>query len=280
MRSIKVQTIERAIERLCLKANFYLRPDVVTGLKRALRIETSPLGKEILKMIIENQVIACREKIPLCQDTGMVVVFLEIGQGVKITGGNFEKAVNRGVSRAYLKGYLRSSIVRDPLIRINTGDNTPAVIHTRIVPGSRIKIYVAPKGFGSENAGSLHMFKPTAAQNEIIDYMVAAVARAGGGACPPFILGIGIGGTMEKASLLSKEALLRPIDRPNPERHLARLERKILEKINGLGLGPMGLGGKVTALGVNILTFPTHLAGLPVALTIACHSLRGGEIVL
>lgn len=280
MRNITVRIIEEAIERLCLKANFYLRPDVVASLKKALRIETSPIGREILKMIIENQAIACRDKIPLCQDTGMVMVFMEIGQGVKITGGSLEKAVDRGVRRAYRKGYLRSSIVRDPLIRINTGDNTPAVIHTRIVPGSKIKIHVAPKGFGSENVSSLNMLRPTATRDEIIAVILAAVEKAGGKACPPFILGIGLGGTMEKACLLSKEALLRPIDRPNPKRPLAVLERKILKKVNNLGLGPMGLGGKITALGVNISTFPTHIAGLPVAVTIACHSLRGGKIIL
>lgn len=280
MSVVKVQTIQRAVEKLCLKANFYLRPDVVRALKKALKIETSARGKEILRMILKNQVIACREKIPLCQDTGMVTVFLEIGQEVRLKGGNLESAINRGVAHAYTKGYLRSSIVRDPLRRINTGDNTPAVLHTKIVPGSRIKIYVAPKGFGSENMSSLKMFRPTTSEEEIIDYVVEVAEKAGGKACPPFVLGIGMGGTMEKACLLSKEALLRPIDKPHPRRHIAKLEKEILEKVNHLGLGPMGLAGKVTALGVNILTFPTHIAGLPVAVTLACHSLRGGKIVL
>jgi len=275
-----VRKIEKAVEGLCLKANFYLRPDVVQALKHALKIETSSTGKEILKILIENQSIARRQILPLCQDTGMVIVFLEIGQGVRIKGGSIEKAVNRGVARAYRRGNLRASVVKDPLIRINTGDNTPVVIHTKIVPGARIKIYVAPKGFGSENMSSISMLKPTATQDEIIDYILDVVKKAGGKACPPIILGIGIGGTMEKAGILSKEALLRPIDRSNPKKHLMRLEREILKRVNSLGLGPMGLGGKVTCLGVNILAYATHIAGLPVAVSLSCHALRGGKIVL
>jgi len=275
-----VSKIEKAVEGLCLKANFYLRPDVVRALNHALKIETSSTGKEILQILIENQAIARREMLPICQDTGMVVVFLEIGQGVSLKGGSIEKAINRGVVRAYRKGNLRSSVVNDPLIRINTRNNTPAVIHTKIVPGSRIKIYVAPKGFGSENMSSISMLKPTAIQDEIIEHILDVVKKAGGKACPPLVLGIGIGGTMEKAGILSKEALLRPIDRPNKRRHLMKLERDILKRVNGLGLGPMGLGGKVTCLGVNILAYPTHIAGLPVAVTLSCHALRGGKIVL
>ena len=275
-----IKKIEKAVERLCLKANFYLRKDVLQALNRALKQETSLTGKEILKILIENEAIARKEKIPLCQDTGMVIVFLEIGQGVSLKGGNIEKAVNRGVSRAYRKGYLRCSVVRDPLIRINTKTNTPAVIHTKIVPGSKIKIHVAPKGFGSENMSGAAMLKPTASQDEIIDYILDVVKKAGGKACPPLILGIGIGGTMEKAAILSKEALLRSIDTLNPKQHLARLERKILKNVNALGIGPMGLGGKTTCLGVNILAYPTHIAGLPIAITICCHSLRGGKAVL
>lgn len=275
-----VRKIEKAVEQLCLKANFYLRKDVVQALKHALKIESSSTGKEILKILIENQAIARRQILPLCQDTGMVIVFLEIGQGVRIKGGSIEKAVNRGAARAYRRGSFRASVVKDPLIRINTGNNTPVVIHTKIVPGARIKIYVAPKGFGSENMSSISMLKPTATQDEIIDYIVDVVKKAGGKACPPLILGIGIGGTMEKAGILSKEALLRPIDRSNPKKHLMKLEREILKRVNGLGLGPMGLGGKVTCLGVNILAYPTHIAGLPVAVSLSCHALRGGKIVL
>ena len=275
-----IKKIEKAVERLCLKANFYLRKDVLQALNRALKQETSLTGKEILKILIENEAIARKEKIPLCQDTGMVVVFLEIGQGVSFKGGNIEKAVNRGVSRAYRKGYLRCSVVRDPLIRINTKTNTPAVIHTKIVPGSKIKIHVAPKGFGSENMSGVAMLKPTASQDEIIDYILDVVKKAGGKACPPLVLGIGIGGTMEKAAILSKEALLRSIDTLNPKQHLARLEKKILKNVNALNIGPMGLGGKTTCLGVNILAYPTHIAGLPIAITICCHSLRGGKAVL
>ncbi|NQU73913.1 MAG: fumarate hydratase [Candidatus Omnitrophica bacterium] len=277
---MNVKQIEKAVEQLCLKANFYLRKDVVQALKHALKIESSSTGKEILKILIENQAIARRQILPLCQDTGMVIVFLEIGQGVRIKGGSIEKAVNRGVARAYRRGSLRASVVKDPLIRINTGDNTPVVIHTKIVPGARIKIYVAPKGFGSENMSSISMLKPTATQDEIIDYILDVVKKAGGKACPPLILGIGIGGTMEKAGILSKEALLQPIDRSNPKKHLMRLEREILKRVNSLGLGPMGLGGKVTCLGVNILAYATHIAGLPVAVSLSCHALRGGKIVL
>ncbi len=275
-----VKQIEKAVEQLCLKANFYLRKDVARALKHALKIETSSTGKEILKILIENEAIARRRILPLCQDTGMVIVFLEIGQGVRIKGGSIEKAVNRGAARAYRRGSFRASVVKDPLIRINTGNNTPVVIHTKIVPGARIKIHVTPKGFGSENMSSISMLKPTARQDEIIDYILDVVKKAGGKACPPIILGIGIGGTMEKAGVLSKEALLRPIDRSNPKKHLMKLEREILKRVNGLGLGPMGLGGKVTCLGVNILTYPTHIAGLPVAVSLSCHALRGGKIVL
>lgn len=275
-----VRKIEDAVERLCLRANFYLRPDVVRALKASLKKETSHSGKEILKILIENQDIARREKIPLCQDTGMVIVFLEIGQNVILKGGNIEDAVNSGVAKAYKKGYLRASIVRDPLVRVNTGTNTPAVIYTKIVPGSKVRIRVSPKGFGSENAGAVRMFKPTETEDEIIKFILETVKNAGGRACPPVILGIGIGGTMEKAALLSKEATLRPIDRKNPERRLMRLEKDIFDKVNRLGLGPMGLGGKVTCLGVNILAYPTHIAGLPVAVTIVCHSLRGADEII
>jgi fumarate hydratase subunit alpha len=210
----------------------------------------------------------------------MVVVFLEIGRKIILRGGSIEQAINKGVAVAYKKGYLRCSVVKDPLKRINTGNNTPAVIHTKIVPGSKIKIHVAPKGFGSENMSGITMLKPTAGRDAIIDYIVKAVKKAGGKACPPLILGIGIGGTMEKAALLAKEALLRPIDNSNPEKHLRGLEKDIFKAVNNTGLGPMGLGGKITCLGVNILTFPTHIAGLPVAVNIACHSLRGGKIIL
>ena len=280
MTIINVKRVEDAVARLCLRANFYLRPDVVRALKRALNIETSSTGKEILKILIENQDIARCEKIALCQDTGMAVVFLEIGQEVILRGGSIEKAVNRGVSRAYIRGNLRCSVVKDPLIRENTRNNTPAVIHTKLVQGSRLQIHVAPKGFGSENMSSICMLKPTATEDEIIDYIINVVKKAGGKACPPLVLGIGIGGTMEKAAILSKEALLHPMDRPNKERHLMMLEKKILKKVNQIGLGPLGLGGKVTCLGVKILAFSTHIAGLPVAVSISCHSLRGAKEIL
>jgi fumarate hydratase subunit alpha len=275
-----VRKIEDVVERLCLRANFYLRCDVARVLRASLKKETSPRAKEILKILIENEKIARREKIPLCQDTGMVIVFLEIGQNVILKGGNIEDAVNNGVATAYKRGYLRKSIVRDPLIRVNTGTNSPAIIYTKIVPGSKVRIRVSLRGFGSENASTVRMFKPTATEDEIIKFIVETVKNAGGRACPPVILGIGIGGTMEKAAILSKEATLRPIDRKNPERHLMRLEKNIFDKVNRLGLGPMGLGGKLTCLGVNILAYPTHIAGLPVAVTVACHSLRGAEEIL
>lgn len=280
MRVIDVGKIKEVIEKLCLKANFELRPDIVRALNHAIKRETSSTAKELLKIIIENQEIARGEKIPLCQDTGMVIVFLEIGQDVILTGGNIEHAVNRAVASAYRRGNLRFSIVRDPLVRVNTRDNTPAVIHIRLVPGSRIKIHVAPKGFGSENMSSITMLRPTSTQDEIIEYIVEVVKNAGGKACPPLVLGVGIGGTMEKAACLSKEALLYNIDRQNPQIYLRKMEKKIFKKINSLGIGPLGLGGKTTCLGVNILTFPTHIAGLPVAVTVACHSLRGGKETL
>ncbi len=280
MRKINVSKITDAVKELCLKANFELRSDVLAALKKALAKERSSLGAGILKDIIENARIAKEDSIAICQDTGMVAVFLEIGREVSLTGGNLERAVNEGVKRAYKGGCLRKSVVADPLLRKNTGTNTPCVIHTDIVEGNRMRIALSPKGFGSENKSKIMMFRPTATVEEIKKFVVDAVRDAGPSACPPLIIGIGIGGTFEKAAYLAKKALLRRIDIGNPKKHICRLERELLKEINSIGMGPMGLGGKTTALGINILDYPTHIAGLPVAVSISCHATRSKEVVL
>ena len=224
--------------------------------------------------------MAKREALPICQDTGMAVVYCEVGQGLSIVGGDLEKAVNEGVRDGYRKGYLRKSVVQCPIERENTGTNTPAVIHTRIVAGNKMKIRVCPKGFGSENKSALRMLNPTASVQDIKSFILGVVKECGADACPPLVLGVGIGGTFEKAAELAKSALLRPINEKNPKKHIARIETELLRDINKLNIGPMGLGGKTTALGVNILEFPTHIAGLPVGICISCHATRGAERVL
>ena len=280
MREIKAETISQTVSRLCMEANFNLREDILSSLKSAREEEDSPRAREIIQALLENAAIAKRERLPLCQDTGMVTAFLEIGQEVIITGGDLREAVNEGVRRGYREGYLRRSVVNDPLLRKNTGDNTPAVIHTELVSGSKVKVTVLPKGFGSENVSAVTPLLPSQGKEGVKEFVLKTVERSGAKGCPPFIVGVGLGGTMEKAALLSKQALLRPLNSHHQEKHIARLEEEIFKEINRLGIGPQGLGGKTTALGVNIETYPTHIAGLPVAVNISCHALRQASEIL
>jgi len=280
MREISVKDIKRVISRLCIESNTKLRKDILGALKKALKKETRRVARGILSDIIENARIASQEKLAICQDTGMAVVFLEIGQNLKIVGGSLNKAVNDGVRDGYKKGYLRKSVVADPLLRKNTKTNTPCIVHTDIVSGNKLKITVAPKGFGSENKSQVKMFNPTAGISDIKEFILKVVKEAGPAACPPLVVGIGIGGTIDKAAELSKHALLRPINKSNPKSHIRNLEKELLHNINKLGIGPMGLGGKTTALGVSILTYPTHIAGLPVAVNISCHATRSASSAL
>ncbi len=280
MREINVGKIREAVAELCLKANFELRKDILRALNAALKKETNDRARGILTTIVENARIARARKLAICQDTGMVFVSLELGQDVRLTGGDLAKAINNGVKDAYCRGYLRTSVVADPLVRKNTQTNTPAIIVTEIVPGSRVKITVSPKGFGSENKSRIHMFRPTASARQIRDFVLDVVRGAGADACPPLILGIGIGGTFGTAALLAQKALLRPIDRRNPAGGYAKLEKELMKRINALGMGPMALGGRTTALGVNILAHPTHIAGLPVAVNVGCHATRSASKVI
>jgi fumarate hydratase subunit alpha len=281
MREVNVNEISKVIEELCIKANNNLPQDVKDTLRDALDKEVSPLGKEILKDILKNADIAEKHQVPICQDTGFAVVFLEIGQEVRLTGGDLNEAVNEGVRQGYKKGYLRKSIVTDPFItRKNTGDNTPAIIHTQIVPGDNIKITVAPKGGGSENMSALRMLKPADGVKGIKDFVLETVDKAGPNPCPPIVVGVGVGGTIEIATLIAKKALLRPLGQHHPQAEVAELERELLEEINKLGLGPQGLGGRTTALAVNIETFPAHIASLPVAINIQCHAARHAEATI
>ena len=271
MREISVERITEAIREMCMEANYTLSPDMQEALNKAQCTEESPLGEEILSMLAQNLKVAKEEKIPICQDTGMAVVFLEIGQDVHFTGGSLADAVNRGVALGYEEGYLRKSVVKDPLIRENTNDNTPAVIHTEIVDGEHVKITLAPKGFGSENMSKVYMLKPADGREGVKDKIVTAVKEAGPNACPPLVVGVGIGGTFEKCALLAKKALLRETGESHPDAHIAALEQEIRKECNELGIGPAGLGGSNTVLAVHIETFATHIAGLPVAVNICCH---------
>ena len=280
MREIKAEAISQTVTQLCKEANFNLREDVRASLRSALKREDSPRAREIIKDLLKNAVIAEREKLPLCQDTGMATVFLEIGQEVLIAGRNLREAVNEGVERGYREGYLRKSVVNDPLMRENTEDNAPAVIHAEIVPGDKLKVTVFPKGFGSENVSALTHLLPSQGKEGVKEFVLKTVGESGAKGCPPLIVGVGLGGTMEKAALLAKQALLRPLNSRHQERHIAELEEEIFQEINQLGIGPQGLGGKTTALGVNIETYPTHLAGFPVAVNISCHALRQASEIL
>ena len=273
MREIHTDRIADTVARLCIDACYNLGDDIKMLLEDAVEKEVSPHARKILEQLLDNITIASTFGLPLCQDTGMAVVFLEIGQDVHITGGDIYQAVNKGVQRGYREGYMRKSVLT-PLERINTGDNTPAVIHTEIIPGDRIKITAAPKGFGSENMSRLKMLKPAEGLEGVKDFILETVIKAGGNPCPPVIVGVGIGGTMEKAAALAKKALMRPLGQPHPDDCYSSMERKLLERLNRLGIGPAGLGGKITVLAVQIETFPTHIAGLPVAVNLNCHAAR------
>lgn len=274
MREIKASQITEVVERLCIEANEHLPEDVKCAIKECRANEDGDIAKGILDNIIENFEIADNENVPICQDTGMACVFLEIGQDVHISDGDLTEAVNEGVRRGYDKGYLRKSVVKDPVRRGNTGDNTPAMLYTEIVPGEEIRVTLAPKGFGSENMSAIRMFKPSAGLQGIKDFILETVENAGPNPCPPMVVGVGIGGTFDKAALLAKKALLRPLNSQNEDPYYADLEKEMLEKINELGIGPQGFGGKTTAIGLNIETLPTHIAGMPCAININCHVTR------
>jgi fumarate hydratase subunit alpha len=281
MKEIEASAITRAVAKLCQDANFSLGEDVLAALKKAHQTEQSPLGRETLSQIIENARIAREEKLPLCQDCGTAVVFLEIGQDIHISGGDLNKAVEEGVRRGYEQGYLRKAMVKQPFSkRVNTKDNTPAVIHSEIAPGDRLKITVLPKGAGAENMSRLGMLLPNDGQPGIIELVAKTVEEAGGNPCPPLIIGLGIGGTGEKAMLMAKKALLRRVGEPNPDPEIARLEQEVLMRVNALGVGPMGYGGTVTALAVHAEVSPAHIGSLPVAVNLQCHSSRHKEVVL
>lgn len=271
IRSIHVDTITQNIKEMCIQANHFLSKDMDAAMKQAEQAEKSPLGKQILGQLQENLQIAAEDMIPICQDTGMAVIFLEIGQDVHFEGGYLEDAVNEGVRQGYIEGYLRKSVVKDPLIRENTKDNTPAILHTKIVPGDKVTIKVAPKGFGSENMSRVFMLKPAEGIEGVKNAVLTAVKDAGPNACPPMVVGVGIGGTFEKCALMAKEALTREVGTHSTIPYVRELEEEMLEKINKLGIGPGGLGGTTTALAVNIDTYPTHIAGLPVGINICCH---------
>ncbi|HOJ12833.1 MAG TPA: fumarate hydratase [Clostridiales bacterium] len=280
MKVIDASTIIDTVESLCITANYYLNNDILDVLQKKLNIEESGVGAHVIEKIIENAHIARSEEIAVCQDTGMTVVFVEIGQDVHISGENIFEAINEGVRRGYEKGFLRKSVVGDPIERVNTGDNTPAVVHYDIVKGDKLKITVAPKGFGSENMSTLKMLKPADGIEGVRKFVIEAVSNAGPNPCPPIVLGVGIGGTMEKAAILAKKALIRPINIRSSIEYVKNLEIELLDKINNLGIGPLGLGGRTTALAVNIEVFPTHIAGLPVAVNMSCHATRHAEAVL
>ena len=280
MREISFDRIVQTVRDLCIQANCQLPEDVRCAIRTAQETEVSPVGQSILGDLVENYTFAGERNLPICQDTGMAVVFCDLGQEAHITGGLLSDAVNQGVSRGYTEGYLRCSVVADPLRRVNTGDNTPAVLHLRLVEGDKLTITVAPKGFGSENMASLTMLKPSVTQEQVEDNIVEAVSRAGSNPCPPIVVGVGLGGDFELSAILAKRALLRPLDEENPDPYYAQMERRILDKINRLGIGPQGLGGRTTALKVSILAHPTHIAGLPCAVNINCHVTRHATAVL
>lgn len=280
MKEIHAKEITVAVEQLCIDACTKLGDDWWQALDKALSQEESPLGKDMLRIVKENANLAATTGEAICQDTGTAVVFLEMGQDVRITGGHLYDAVNEGVRHGYVNGYLRKSVVNDPLLRKNTGDNTPAITHVDIVPGSSLKITVAPKGAGSENSSGLKMLKPADGKDGVIRYVLEVVEAAGPNACPPIVVGVGLGGNLEKSALLAKKALLRPLGKRHSQPHVAELEEEILERVNSTGIGPQGLGGRITALDVHVETYPTHIASLPVAVNIQCHASRHAEAVL
>lgn len=280
MRTIQVSEVTQNIKEMCIEANHFLTQDMKTALENACKKEKAPLGKQILCQLQENLNIAGEDMIPICQDTGMAVIFMEVGQDVHFEGGSLEDAVHEGVREGYVEGFLRKSVVKDPLIRKNTKDNTPAVIHYEIVPGDRVKITVAPKGFGSENMSRVFMLKPADGIEGVKNAILTAVKDAGPNACPPMVVGVGVGGTFEKCALMAKKALTRSVDEHSPIPYVKEMEEELLTKINKTGIGPGGLGGTTTALAVNINTYPTHIAGLPVAVNICCHVNRHSVRVL
>ena len=277
MRTIEAKEITALVRELCMKANYVLPEDIRQSYLDGQEAEQSPLGKTIFGKMIENCDIACKNQVPICQDCGMAVVFVEVGQDVHISGGLMEDAVDEGVRQGYIDGYLRLSVVRDPLDRVNTNDNTPAILYTRIVEGDQIHITIAPKGFGSENMSAMKMFTPAATREDIIDFIVESCDRAGSNPCPPIVIGVGLGGTSDKAAYLAKRALMRPAGQFNENPFYAEMEKEIIERVNALGIGPQGLGGTVTALMAAIEPFPTHIAGLPCVVNIGCHVTRHAD---
>ncbi len=280
MRDVHVSAITDAVKKLCMEANVSLEPDVLRAFDRALGTERSPAGRQVLQILKDNAELARTRRIPYCQDTGMVVCFVELGQDVHVTGGGLEDAINEGVRQGYKEGYLRASIVKSPFDRVNTGDNTPAVIHTEVAPGATLKIMIMAKGGGCENRSKYTMLTPAAGLPAVKDFIIECVKTAGPDACPPLILGVGIGGTFEKSAILSKKALFRELGSPNPDPMLDTLEHELLERANRLGIGPQGYGGDTTALGIHVISFPCHITSLPVAVTIECHAHRHKEATL
>lgn len=280
MREVSAKTITEAVAKLCQEANYYLGEDVIKSLEESISKEESPLGKSVLQQLLENARIAREEAVPICQDTGSAVVFVEVGQEVHIVDGLLREAIDAGVAKGYTEGYLRASMLSHPLNRKNTGNNTPAIIYTELIPGDHIKITVVPKGGGSENMSSLKMLKPSDGVEGVKNFVVEAVKQAGSNPCPPIVVGVGIGGTFEQVALIAKKALLRPIFEHSSNPDNAKLEQELLESINNTGIGPQGLGGRITALWVNVETFPAHIASLPVAININCHACRHKEIIL
>jgi fumarate hydratase subunit alpha len=281
MREIAAEDITKTVARLCKEANYFLGEDVLSALKKARKDEESPVAINVLDQIIENADIAAKEEMPLCQDCGLAIIFVELGQDAHIKGGDLYEAINEGVRKGYAEGYLRKSVVRQPFsARMNTKDNTPAIIHTEIVKGDKLKITVAPKGGGSENMSRFTVFKPAQGRPAVVDFVVKAVEEAGSNPCPPTIIGVGIGGSAEKAMYLAKRSLLRKVGEPSPDKEVAELESELLKRINATGVGPGGVGGRFTSLAVHVETHPAHIASLPVAVNIQCHSARHKEAVL
>jgi fumarate hydratase subunit alpha len=280
MREIPVSEITEAVKKLCISANYNLNSDVYSAIENSRDNEQSPIGKNILSQLLENADLAKENCKPICQDTGMAVIFMEVGQEVHFTGGNITDAINEGVRQGYIEGYLRKSVVSDPILRVNTKDNTPAIIHYNIVEGDKVKIDVAPKGFGSENMSKVYMLKPSDGIEGVKNAIIDCIEKAGPNPCPPMVVGVGIGGNFEKCTELAKKALLRPVGSHSDKEYVKEMEKELLEKANNLGIGPQGLGGNTTVLGINIETFATHIAGLPLAVNISCHVTRHGQVTI
>ena len=280
MREIPVSEITEAVKKLCISANYNLNSDVYSAIENSRDNEQSPIGKNILSQLLENADLAKENCKPICQDTGMAVIIMEVGQEVHFTGGNITDAINEGVRQGYIEGYLRKSVVSDPILRVNTKDNTPAIIHYNIVEGDKVKIDVAPKGFGSENMSKVYMLKPSDGIEGVKNAIIDCIEKAGPNPCPPMVVGVGIGGNFEKCTELAKKALLRPVGSHSDKEYVKEMEKELLEKANNLGIGPQGLGGNTTVLGINIETFATHIAGLPLAVNISCHVTRHGQVTI